>query len=295
MMATSDQRAETSAVTTGSEIVSLTDVAIGTADPGAWESLGRRLFGAEVVSKNGAVSMVFATGKALEVRDGAPGALVRIGWSVRDAAALARISERAEALGPELELSSFRLRADGIFPAMTTIDPDGIVVHLGTEAVAAVAGAGGPDLGHVVMGAADLRRALRFYTDVLGLRISDHVRIPLQSGGATSGTFLRAGDRRHHSLALIDTTPGLRHVMVELADLDAVGRVLDQCDRDGVVTRTLGRHTNDAMVSFYLRGPDGVEIEVGCGGFFVDEDAWEPTTHDRPSVWGHRFVRDTEA
>jgi catechol 2,3-dioxygenase-like lactoylglutathione lyase family enzyme len=295
MMATSDQRAETSAAVTGPEIVSLTDVTIGTADPGAWASLGRRLLGAEVVANGRTVSIVFTTGKALEIREGAPGALLRIGWSVRDAGGLSRISERAEALRPELELSPFRLRADDIFPAMTTIDPDGVVVDMGTEGVAADVRAGGPELGHVVMGTADLRRALRFYMDVLGLRISDHVRIPLKSGGATSGTFLRAADRRHHSLALIDTTPGLRHVMVELPDLDAVGTVLDQCDRDGTVTRTIGRHTNDAMVSFYLRGPDGVEIEVGCGGFFVDEDAWELTTHERPSVWGHRFVRDTES
>jgi hypothetical protein len=78
--------------------------------------------------------------------------------------------------------------------------------------------------------------------------------------------------------------------MVELEDLDAVGRLYDRCEREGTVTRSLGRHSNDGMVSFYAAAPDPVEIEIGCGGRLVADEVTE-TTYDAPSVWGHRFVR----
>ena len=49
---------------------------------------------------------------------------------------------------------------------------------------------------------------------------------------------------------------------------------------------TLGRHTNDQMVSFYARTPSGFEVEYGAGAVSVDE-SWTVVNHDRISVWGH--------
>jgi 3,4-dihydroxy-9,10-secoandrosta-1,3,5(10)-triene-9,17-dione 4,5-dioxygenase len=52
---------------------------------------------------------------------------------------------------------------------------------------------------------------------------------------------------------------------------------------------TLGRHTNDHMVSFYCSTPDGYSVEIGCGGLAVTDDEHE-TTYEitKASVWGHR-------
>ena len=52
---------------------------------------------------------------------------------------------------------------------------------------------------------------------------------------------------------------------------------------------TLGKHTNDRMVSFYVRSPSGFDIELGCGGIRVDEASWTTGEITAPSFWGHRW------
>jgi 3,4-dihydroxy-9,10-secoandrosta-1,3,5(10)-triene-9,17-dione 4,5-dioxygenase len=52
---------------------------------------------------------------------------------------------------------------------------------------------------------------------------------------------------------------------------------------------TLGRHTNDEMLSFYVYTPDGYAVELGCEGPRCDVD--EPTyAITKASFWGHRYV-----
>jgi hypothetical protein len=51
---------------------------------------------------------------------------------------------------------------------------------------------------------------------------------------------------------------------------------------------TLGRHTNDHVVSFSSRSPSGFDVEFGCGGVLVDEATWTVTQVTKPSFWGHR-------
>jgi len=56
------------------------------------------------------------------------------------------------------------------------------------------------------------------------------------------------------------------------------------------VAQTLGRHTNDRMVSFYARAPSGLEVEVGYGAVNLDETSWRVSRHDKTSIWGHKSV-----
>ena len=50
--------------------------------------------------------------------------------------------------------------------------------------------------------------------------------------------------------------------MLQLESLDDVGAAYYQCqDREIPISATLGRHTNDHMVSFYMVSPSGFEIE----------------------------------
>lgn len=49
---------------------------------------------------------------------------------------------------------------------------------------------------------------------------------------------------------------------------------------------TLGRHTNDRMLSFYVRSPSGFDIEYGWGGLVVNED-WKIVSYNRAEIWGH--------
>ena len=76
----------------------------------------------------------------------------------------------------------------------------------------------------------------------------------------------------------------------KVAELPVVGRAIDRMHSQQVLqTATLGQHTNDRMISFYMRTPSNFDIEFGCGGTVVD---WrEHIVHEftRVSLWGHDF------
>jgi len=49
----------------------------------------------------------------------------------------------------------------------------------------------------------------------------------------------------------------------------------------------VGQHTNDRELSYYAMTPSGFEWEVGWNPIIVDENTWEPSTHQGISIWGH--------
>ncbi len=137
-------------------------------------------------------------------------------------------------------------------------------------------------LGHAVLSARDIDAVVPFYRDVLGLRLSDYANSPFRA------VFFHV-NARHHSLALLQAgTPGLHHLMVEVLSVDDLGRAYDVALERQVVSVTLGRHTNDHMLSFYARSPSGFMVECGWGGRSVDDATWTVTemVHG-PSLWGH--------
>ena len=78
------------------------------------------------------------------------------------------------------------------------------------------------------------------------------------------------------------------HLMMEVDTLDAVGQALDRVNKLGFsISSTLGRHTNDKMVSFYVRAPGGWDIEFGTEGMLVDESHFTAEEITADSYWGH--------
>ena len=154
-------------------------------------------------------------------------------------------------------------------------------------------------MGHVVLPVpAGSTAAYDFYTEVLGFRLRDSMRMPAEFFGGQPGDppvwfrFLGCGPR-HHSLALVpmQSLQGMIHLMVETASLDDVGRALDRCGRAGYPpVMTLGRHANDLMVSFYVNTPGGSMIEYGYDGQIVDDATWVARETTAISLWGHQFV-----
>ena len=75
-----------------------------------------------------------------------------------------------------------------------------------------------------------------------------------------------------------------------MKDTDEVGYCLDRVEAAGIpIVSTLGRHTNDRMLSFYMATPTGFAMEFGTGGLQVDWDDFTPTVTSLPSLWGHKF------
>jgi 3,4-dihydroxy-9,10-secoandrosta-1,3,5(10)-triene-9,17-dione 4,5-dioxygenase len=148
---------------------------------------------------------------------------------------------------------------------------------------------GSMGFGHAVVTVDDVDRANAFYVDLLGFRLSDTVSM------LGMELFFTSPNRRHHSLAYSSPRPGasaghLEHIMVEVDDLDAVGRAADHClDNEIPVRAMLGKHSNDHMVSFYCVSPSGLTVEYGWGGRQIDDATHQIERYDHPHTWGHRL------
>jgi 3,4-dihydroxy-9,10-secoandrosta-1,3,5(10)-triene-9,17-dione 4,5-dioxygenase len=237
--------------------------------------------------------------------------VVTVGWEVRDHAALQRVKATLDAAGvPFKELSLAEADERRVEEVITFDDPAGTTLEvfygsvLDHSPVITPFGArfvtGDQGLGHVVVPALDPNGLFDFYTDVLGFRSRGAFRVPVPPEfGPVRVRFLGINER-HHSLAICPATnqdaPGVVHVMVEVDSLDAVGQALDRVNAEGFqLSSTLGRHTNDKMVSFYVRAPGDWDIEFGTEGMRVDETYYTAEEITADSYWGHQWVGDLPA
>ena len=148
--------------------------------------------------------------------------------------------------------------------------------------------------GHVVLPAPRIDQTRDFLIDVLGFGVSDFmVHRPLGPDGPASRIdFMHCDNARHHSLALFEgeVPAGCVHMMVEVPDLDEVGRAYDRMLGQGTrLMATLGKHTNDRMTSFYVATPGGFALEYGFGGLQIDWDRHSEFEFTEVSLWGHDF------
>lgn len=145
-------------------------------------------------------------------------------------------------------------------------------------------------LGHVVMHCKNYAASVDFYTNVLGFAVSDYI-----VWADADATFFHVNGR-HHSLALMNECFGIKggtfnHFMLEVNDLNDTGRAYDKVNEHRIpLTMDFGRHTNDEMTSFYIKTPNGCQLEIGSGGLLIDDATWEVKTWRKTAFWGHRLV-----
>lgn len=151
-------------------------------------------------------------------------------------------------------------------------------------------------MGHAVFAAPHFAECHAFYRDVIGLRDTDLPSFQLMGPEAPPihFAFMHGESGRHHSLALGESPvppSGCIHLMLELPDLDEVGKAHDRMRQHGYPeSATLGRHVNDEMTSFYVQTPAGFDLEIGCDGLVIDPASWKVTQHEQISVWGHAWA-----
>jgi 3,4-dihydroxy-9,10-secoandrosta-1,3,5(10)-triene-9,17-dione 4,5-dioxygenase len=229
--------------------------------------------------------------------------VVHVGWEVRDGLALQRVRETLERGGVAVKpLSVEEADARRVEDVIAFTDPTGattevffgpaldhspVVTPFGGTFVTAAQG-----LGHVVLPTMDPVGAFAFYTEMLGFLPRGAMRLPAPPEFGPLRIRFFGVNERHHTLALCPAphggAPGLIHIMVEVDSLDAVGRALDRVAQHGFsLSSTLGRHTNDKMVSFYVRAPGGWDIEFGTDGMKVDETYYTAEEITADSYWGH--------
>src|SRR5262245_44445776 len=230
--------------------------------------------------------------------------LVYIGWEVTDEHALRELSDQLKAAHVEVRPGSREeARARGVVDLITFKDPSGIpsevfygplmAFHEPFQSPRPISGfvAGTQGLGHMVVVMDDLDQSVHFYRDVLGMRISDFVEVERPPGNKRHLAFFHCNPR-HHTIAIAampNPPKRLNHFMLQTKSLDDVGATFYLCqDQDIPISRGLGRHTNDHMMSFYMRTPSGFDVEYGWGGRVVDDSTWQVQLHTAGSMWGHR-------
>jgi catechol 2,3-dioxygenase-like lactoylglutathione lyase family enzyme len=135
-------------------------------------------------------------------------------------------------------------------------------------------------LGHTLLFTAQPQQMTDFYTQVLGLKVSDRIR------GLV--TFLNAGPGDHHIFGFITSThPGFHHASFEVPSIDAIALGADRMRARGHDAGWgLGRHTIGSNFFHYNPDPWGSWIE-----WFSDidqiDDSWVARDWEvPPHLWG---------
>ncbi|HEX2436896.1 MAG TPA: VOC family protein [Methylomirabilota bacterium] len=118
-------------------------------------------------------------------------------------------------------------------------------------------------IGHVVLNVTDLEASVRFYTEVLGLRVSDRYPDSMVPGGMV---FMRV-NTDHHGVALVGGASAaerssLNHFAFEVGALDEVFRARAWLQKQGVPIHFEGRRRAGCQVAIEFRDPDGNNLEI---------------------------------
>ncbi|HEY1690662.1 MAG TPA: alpha/beta fold hydrolase [Polyangiaceae bacterium] len=270
-------------------------------DVGAWEAFATQVLGLEVGARaEGSLSLRCDDwAERFVLTQGTADDVTTFAWEVDDDDALGAAARRLRLAGVEVrEGTDEEARRRSVARFVAARDPAGhpVEVFFGaaraptrfrSERLVSSFVTGDQGLGHVVVSATDPEKSRRFYTEVLGFRLSDRIACAVH-GHPVDVTFLHGGPR-HHAVAIGGPhKKRVHHFMLEVASMDDVGLAFDRALGGGVrILQTLGRHPNDRMFSFYARTPSGFAFEYGWGGRTVDDTTWTPTTYDRISEWGH--------
>ncbi|MEI7428134.1 MAG: VOC family protein [Betaproteobacteria bacterium] len=125
-------------------------------------------------------------------------------------------------------------------------------------------------LGHIVLAVRDIHQSVNFYTNVLGLQVSDWISDQM--------VFLRSGTD-HHDLALAQipkdsvdindlprySRPGLEHfsyLVDSLKDIEDAVQFLK--DNQIEIVRGIGKHGPGENCFLVFKDPDGNNVELYC-------------------------------
>jgi 2,3-dihydroxybiphenyl 1,2-dioxygenase len=279
---------------------------IGVRDLGEWTNYATGVLGLQVAgsSSRGALLRMDGHHHRFVLTEDESDDIAFVGWQVDDAQQLTTIAERLQRAGVALRRGT-REEAERrhVRELITFADPDGYSVELfvGPELASSSFRSTKSDtsfvaenqgLGHLVLASSNLERSMRFYTDMLGMKVSDYVKL-----GKTRLGFLHC-NARHHSIAFIElpmASKRINHFMLQLDSIDSVGRTYDAIQEGAApLLVTMGRHSNDEMVSFYMANPSRFGVEYGWGGREIDDCTWQVQQYESGDLWGHRPVRRSE-
>ena len=143
-------------------------------------------------------------------------------------------------------------------------------------------------MGHAVLVVRDIDASVRFYTQVLGFKVSDVYPDSMVKGRMV---FMRFNDD-HHGLGMvgqggeISRRRELHHLAFEVPTIDDVFRARDYLDKNGVTIDFHGRRRAGSQVSVEFRDPDGHALEIFWG---LDKVDWDGEARP-PEEWAPKHT-----
>ncbi|MGY2089134.1 MULTISPECIES: VOC family protein [Nocardia] len=233
-----------------------------------------------------------------------------IGWQVDNHESFEQVLGRVTAAGvPVAEGAPEEAALRGVERLWRFPGPKGLVQEIFTrpvtpdsplEMVTSGFVTGGGGMGHVAFTSKKPHQVRGYYNRVFDARLSDYIDETI-SGVKLKIRFLRVNER-HHSVAVVSAqnVPGdpirtkVQHVNIQAATLDDMVQSYQRMKQTGfALSLGVGQHTNDLELSYYVETPSGFDLEIGWNPILVDENTWEPTTHQGTSIWGHQPVGQT--
>ena len=141
-------------------------------------------------------------------------------------------------------------------------------------------------LGHLVLSVRDIHKSVDFYTNILGLKVSDWISDQM--------VFLRSGTD-HHDLALAQipkdsaeindlprySRPGLEHFSYLVESLEDINDAVYFLKENQIeIVRGIGKHGPGQNCFLVFKDPDGNNVELYC--------EMEQIPHEKPrdpEVW----------
>jgi len=288
------------------EITGVGYIGLESIDAKSWEEYATDLLGMELNTSrdDGAVYLrMDDRHHRIAVRAGETNRLAYIGWELADHFAfedgLKALSDAG--LDPQVgdsEMEELR----GVHGVASYTDPGGLPNEIfygqyfnpgSFRAGRRHAGflAGDKGLGHVVTVVPELSPELQHYCrDVMEFDWFGH---GLRKGFIEFYRGNRNPESHNVGFAAAPGVRGLQHIGIYCNELDDVGIAYDMVQERGLpISRTLGRHAQDPVVSFYSYAPDGLEVEYiwNDGNAYFPHDTFLEQRAEVLSVWGHKEV-----
>jgi catechol 2,3-dioxygenase-like lactoylglutathione lyase family enzyme len=140
-------------------------------------------------------------------------------------------------------------------------------------------------LAHILLFTSNVDKAVAFYSNVLGLRLSDRSGDEIAFMHGVHGSD-------HHLIAFVRSTgPGLHHMSWDVPAFNDVGLgAMQMADRGFSSGWGVGRHVLGSNYFHYVRDPWGSYAEYSCDIDYIPADVeWEAGDHDAEDafyIWG---------
>lgn len=256
---------------------SLRSVSLGVADPQTSRDFYHEVWGLSTIDEDGDRFWLRATGSdhhVLRLEQSDQNRMTKVAFALGSRGDVDEAARELQKLGVPLLREPGMLEDDAAGGyGLQLVDPEGRCVELSSDvhAVTQQEPAGRRaiprKIAHVVLNTTDIDRATDFYTQVLGMRVSDWSEHQM--------AFLRCSSD-HHVIAFNQAPwTSVNHVAYEMSSIDHFMRGIGNLKHHGIAPQWgPGRHGPGDNTFSYFTDPAGLVCEYTSEVAQVEEDRW---------------------